>query len=240
MIVYDNVHKRYDKNFEVVIRDLRLDANHIYAFLGENGAGKTTAIRMTLGLLKPSCGRILYDGIELNKNVLLKKKLGYVSDVPNLYESLTGFEQIQFISGLYGRVENEYIYELLDLFGIYEDKDQIIVKYSKGMKQKISIICALVHNPLILILDEPFTALDPGIIKKFKKYLNEFVKKEERLVLFSTHDLDAANTICTDAIIMRKGNIIQTFSELKGEQRQLEQLYFESIEQDVSKYDSAY
>jgi ABC-2 type transport system ATP-binding protein len=240
VIVYDNVHKRYDKNFEVVIRDLRLDANHIYAFLGENGAGKTTAIRMTLGLLKPSCGRILYDGIELNKNVLLKKKLGYVSDVPNLYESLTGFEQIQFISGLYGRVENEYIYELLDLFGIYEDKDQIIVKYSKGMKQKISIICALVHNPLILILDEPFTALDPGIIKKFKKYLNEFVKKEERLVLFSTHDLDAANTICTDAIIMRKGNIIQTFSELKGEQRQLEQLYFESIEQDVSKYDSAY
>ncbi|MEE1155234.1 MAG: ABC transporter ATP-binding protein, partial [Acutalibacteraceae bacterium] len=157
MITYRNVSKKYSE-FNLKIDSLDLVENNVHALLGENGAGKTTTIRMTLGLLKPTSGEILFDGRDVFRDASVKQKIGYVPDVPNLYESLTGYEQVNFIANLYKCSNDNYIRELMQKFNIFEEKDQVISSYSKGMKQKISIICALVHKPEILILDEPFTA----------------------------------------------------------------------------------
>lgn len=233
MIIYNNISKKFDKNFEVKIEHLELYDNNIYALLGENGAGKTTTIRMTLGLLKPTSGTIMFDGLNVFRDNNVKRTIGYVPDVPNLYESLTGFEQIQFISNLYGLNNIEYIYELMKKFHIYDERNQVISSYSKGMKQKISIICAVVHKPEILILDEPFTALDPSNIKVVKEYISEYIKEGNHLVLFSTHDLDVANNICTSAIIMRNGKITQEVQNFREMGYSLEQLYFDNNEGNV-------
>lgn len=225
VITYRNVSKKYSE-FNLKIDSLDLVENNVHALLGENGAGKTTTIRMTLGLLKPTSGEILFDGRDVFRDASVKQKIGYVPDVPNLYESLTGYEQVNFIANLYKCSNDNYIRELMQKFNIFEEKDQVISSYSKGMKQKISIICALVHKPEILILDEPFTALDPGHIKVVKEYLRDFVQQENNMVLFSTHDLDAANNICTSAIIMNNGSVVNQIMNFKETGYTLEELYF--------------
>lgn len=233
MITYKNVVKKYN-DFCLKIENLELMDNSVYALLGENGAGKTTTIRMTLGLLKPTSGEILFDGQNVFRDKNVKQKIGYVPDVPNLYENLTGIEQINFIANLYKCYDQKYIRMLMEKFNIYEEKNQTISSYSKGMKQKISIICALVHRPGILILDEPFTALDPEHIKVVKDYIKEYVKLENKIVLFSTHDLDVANNVCTSAVIMKNGNVINQVENIKETGYTLEELYFNRIKENIT------
>ncbi|MBD7913470.1 ABC transporter ATP-binding protein [Clostridium cibarium] len=208
MIIFNDIKKIYGKNVAVNIQKLSLSENNIYGLIGPNGSGKTTTIRMLVGLLKPSFGNILINNSDIHSDIEIKTKLGYVPDNPNLYENLTGREFVEFICNLYYMDDNTNIDYFLDLFDISDKADTLISSYSKGMKQKISIIATLIHNPQILILDEPFTGLDPITIKKLKDYLKEFAKKNNNIVILSTHDLDVASNLCTDIIIIKNGNII--------------------------------
>lgn len=211
MIEFKDITKKYNGVNVVDIRNLKLINNRIYGLIGPNGAGKTTTIRMLIGLLKSSTGCITVDGSNVSNSIDVKKKIGYIPDVANLYENLTGLEHITFVANLYGvdgsdRLEKE-IKELAHLFEVEDKLDESIETYSKGTKQKISILSALIHKPQILILDEPFTGLDPIVIKKFKDYLKTFVNEKYNLVIFSTHDLDVASDICSDIVVINQGQI---------------------------------
>lgn len=230
MIEIQGIKKHYKKSdYFLEINKLCLKENRIYGFIGNNGAGKTTVIRILLGLLKSDEGFVRIDGEEIIENPEIKRKIGYVPDQPNLYENLSGYEHLEFISGLYGLKDNKQINDWLDYFELYEDRHKTINSYSKGMKQKISIISGIIHQPEILILDEPFTGLDPIAIKKAKEYLHNFVKKEKNLVLFSTHDLDVANNLCTDAVIIKNGKIMAEKNKKEIEKTGLEKIFFEYI-----------
>lgn len=210
MIKFADITKSYNGKNVVDIENLYLLKNRIYGLIGPNGAGKTTTIRMLIGLLNPSSGEISIQGNIVGKSVETKKIIGYIPDVPNLYEHLTGIEHIIFVASLYGFRKNEILDNILKLADVFELGNKIyepIDMYSKGTKQKISIMSALIHNPKILILDEPFTGLDPVVIKKFKDYLRKYAKRDNNIVIFSTHDLDVASDICTDIIVMNQGKI---------------------------------
>ena len=227
MIEFNNISKKCGETFELKIDKLKLDNNNIYALLGENGAGKTTTIRIMLGLLRPDNGSVLYNKKDIIINREIKGKIGYVPDAPILYESLTGLEQIRFISNLYGSMDEEYIRELMSWFRIDDKKNELICNYSKGMKQKISIICALIHKPEVLVLDEPFTGLDPSMIKQMKELLRQYVTIKNHIVIFSTHDLDVADAICTNAVILSKGRVAIIEDKDTISKKKIEEIYFE-------------
>jgi len=232
MVEFKDIVKTYDEKFQINIPHMVLNDNKIYGLLGHNGAGKTTTIRMLLGLLKPDCGTILIEGQDVFKSNKIKKDIGYIPDVPNLFEKLTGFEHLNFVSSLYGFNSKEniqYIEEFMELFEIEKDKDKIISSYSKGMKQKISIISALIIRPQILILDEPFTGLDPIAIQKFIGFLNNFINQEKRLILLSTHDLHIVDDICTDSLIMKNGQIISQINLKESKKNIIQDIFFKQL-----------
>ena len=215
MVELKNVIKRRKNNFELNIPDLKIKSNRIYALLGKNGAGKSTTIKIMLGIEKKDSGEVKLDGENLIDN---RWKIGYVPDEPMLIEKLTGREQLEYIKYIYGmEVENkessvkDLDKETTEYISMFEFKDKIdtrIEEYSKGMKQKISIMSAMIHNPNIMILDEPFTGLDPVSIINMKEWMKKFVSKNNNSIVFSSHDLDVVNDICTDAIFLKEGKII--------------------------------
>lgn len=215
MVELKNVIKRRKNNFELNIPDLKIKSNRIYALLGKNGAGKSTTIKIMLGIEKKDSGEVKLDGENLIDN---RWKIGYVPDEPMLIEKLTGREQLEYIKYIYGmEVENkessvkDLDKETIEYISMFEFKDKIdtrIEEYSKGMKQKISIMSAMIHNPNIMILDEPFTGLDPVSIINMKEWMKKFVSKNNNSIVFSSHDLDVVNDICTDAIFLKEGKII--------------------------------
>lgn len=215
MIELKNVIKRRKNNFELNIPDLKIKSNRIYALLGKNGAGKSTTIKIMLGIEKKDSGEVKLDGENLIDN---RWKIGYVPDEPMLIEKLTGREQLEYIKYIYGMEGKNKESSVKDLdketteyISMFEFKDKIdtrIEEYSKGMKQKISIMSAMIHNPNIMILDEPFTGLDPVSIINMKEWMKKFVSKNNNSIVFSSHDLDVVNDICTDAIFLKEGKII--------------------------------
>jgi len=215
MVELKNVIKRRKNNFELNIPDLKIKSNRIYALLGKNGAGKSTTIKIMLGIEKKDSGEVKLDGENLIDN---RWKIGYVPDEPMLIEKLTGREQLEYIKYIYGmEVENKessvkdldkVTTEYISMFEFKDKIDTRIEEYSKGMKQKISIMSAMIHNPNIMILDEPFTGLDPVSIINMKEWMKKFVSKNNNSIVFSSHDLDVVNDICTDAIFLKEGKII--------------------------------
>lgn len=215
MVELKNVIKRRKNNFELNIPDLKIKSNRIYALLGKNGAGKSTTIKIMLGIEKKDSGEVKLDGENLIDN---RWKIGYVPDEPMLIEKLTGREQLEYIKYIYGMEGENKESSVKDLdketteyISMFEFKDKIdtrIEEYSKGMKQKISIMSAMIHNPNIMILDEPFTGLDPVSIINMKEWMKKFVSKDNNSIVFSSHDLDVVNDICTDAIFLKEGKII--------------------------------
>ena len=209
MISFKNISKEYKTSgFKLTLDDKVLGSNGIHALLGKNGAGKSTTIKFLLGLQEPDTGEIYINSHNLLKEPDIKKRFGYVSDVPLLYEALTGYEFLKFIQFLYGVDDRGIIDEYLTMFELGEHKDEKIYGYSKGMKQKIAIISALCHNPDILIMDEPFTALDPVSVIKLKDCLKKWCEKEDKMVIISSHDLDVVEDICTDAWYLDNGKIV--------------------------------
>jgi len=183
----------------------------ILGYLGPNGSGKSTTVKMLTGLLEPSRGMILYDGRNIRQDLIgYKKRLGYVPEEPNLYPYLTGREYLQLVGRLRclpaGPLESR-IDQLLNLLALHEHRYSPISSYSKGMKQKILISAALLHNPGLLIFDEPLSGLDVTTSLVFKN-LMKALARESKAILYSSHVLEVVEKVCTSVIILRKGCMV--------------------------------
>lgn len=211
MIECRGLGKHFGPKWAIHDLDLTVPAGTVFGFLGPNGAGKTTTIQMMVGLLRPSAGAVLIDGHDMvAQPVAAKRCLGYVPDEPYLYEKLTGREYLEFTCRLFDipRAERHArIDDLLDRFAIAGDQHQLIGSYSHGMRQKIAIMAALVHQPTNLFLDEPTVGLDPGTARLLKDIL-AYEAARGTTVLFSTHILEIAETICDAVAIIHQGRAI--------------------------------
>ncbi|MBN1481524.1 ABC transporter ATP-binding protein [candidate division KSB1 bacterium] len=232
MISVVNLTKSFDKRLAVDHVDLEV-ANELFIFLGPNGAGKTTTIKMITGLLRPDEGEVVLGGIHLlQKPVEAKRQFGYAPEQPNLYEKLTATEFIDFIMSVYntpyesGRVRMQQLFEI---FEIADRANDLIEDLSHGMKKKVSLIAALIHQPKILFLDEPTVALDPKAARNLKDILFGLIKKNVT-VFMTTHILQVAETMCDRIGIINKGKLcaIGSLAELRqqhGEHLSLEDLF---------------
>lgn len=215
--------------------DFELKPGKITAFLGPNGAGKTTTMKLLAGLLDPDEGEVWIDGHSMKREPeKAKAQIGYVPDRPYLYEKLTGREMLAFVLSLY--VDQKYdrdeptadrISKMLDRVGMAQQADRLIAQYSHGMKQRIAVACGLIHQPKILIIDEPMVGLDPHGYRMLDQRLREF-RDSGGSVLLSTHTLHDAQNMADEWILIRKGQLISQLPEGKN----LEQFYFENIQSD--------
>ncbi|MFC2028969.1 ABC transporter ATP-binding protein [Chloroflexota bacterium] len=211
MIKTENLTRLFGKTPAVQDVSLNVKPGELYGFLGPNGAGKTTTIRMLVGLLRPTSGIMIVAGHDVKKEPLqVKKKVGYLAQTPPLYERLSGREFLRFLGGLYGlgdETVNSRTEELLELTDLTDKGDQLIESYSGGMRHKIDLCGALLHEPSVLILDEPLTGLDPYSARKVKNLLQTLCE-QGRTILLSTHVLEIAERVCDRVGIINKGQLI--------------------------------
>ena len=190
---------------------LNVMSGDIYGFIGHNGAGKSTTIRAVVGVLDFSDGEILIDGHSVRDDPMACKRVtAYIPDNPDLYENLTGIQYLNFVADVFeiGASERETrIRRYADLFEITDTLGSLISSYSHGMKQKVAIISALIHEPKLLVLDEPFVGLDPKATFTLKEIMREMCRKGTA-VFFSTHVLDVAEKLCNKVAIIRQGRIL--------------------------------
>lgn len=211
--------------------NITINSGDICGFIGHNGAGKSTTIRAAVGVLDFTEGEILIDGHSVKKEpVKCKQITAYIPDNPDIYENLTGIEYLNFISdvfGIKGKLREERIRKYADIFGITDSLGDLIRSYSHGMRQKIAIISALIHEPKLLVLDEPFVGLDPKATFTLKEIMRDMCSKGSA-VFFSTHVLDVAEKLCNRVVIIKEGRIIAsgTMDELTKD-RSLEDVFLE-------------
>jgi ABC-2 type transport system ATP-binding protein len=222
MIRLEGLTKRYGGFTAVDDIDLHVLRGELFGFLGPNGAGTTTTLRMVAGIMRPTAGRIWLGGDDvIAAPMAAKARLGFIPDRPFVYEKLTGGEFLRFVAGLYsqdGDVVEKRIDELLDLFELATWKDELIESYSHGMRQKRIISSALVHRPELIVVDEPMVGLDPRGARLLKDIFRQFVDRGGT-VLMSTHTLEVAEAMCDRIAIIRKGKIVArgTMSELRDQ-----------------------
>ncbi|MBU4425961.1 MAG: ABC transporter ATP-binding protein [Proteobacteria bacterium] len=192
--------------------NIDVKAGVIFGFLGPNGAGKTTTIKMMAGIIKPTSGQIIINGMDLaEKPSAVKQYVGYIPDRPFLYEKLTGLEFLLLIAGLY-RLDHTPLFkhrisELLELFDLSHWKDELIESYSHGMKQRLVMCASLLHRPRVLIVDEPMVGLDPKAARLVKGIFKEQASNGTTIFM-STHSLEVAQEICDEIAIIQAGQII--------------------------------
>lgn len=212
MIKLINVTKLY-REFRAVDRlNLEVKKGSIFGFLGPNGAGKTTTIRMMAGVLKPTEGQIILNGMDISKEPsAVKQSTGFIPDRPFLYEKLTGLEFLRFIAGLYNvnhsQSQNNHIEELLELFELSHWSDELIESYSHGMKQRLVMCAALLPRPRVIIVDEPMVGLDPKGARLVKDIFRDQAVKGTTIFM-STHSLEVAHEVCDEIAIIQGGKII--------------------------------
>jgi ABC-2 type transport system ATP-binding protein len=220
MLELAGLSKRYG-DFQAV-RDLSLSVprGKIFGFLGPNGAGKTTTIRMIAGVLLPTAGRIVIGGDDLTVSPQsAKSRIGYIPDRPYLYEKLTGGEFLEFVAGLWGADGDgweERADRLLELFNLSQWKDELIESYSHGMRQKLLISSALIHQPELIVVDEPMVGLDPRSARILKDLLRSYVENGGTVFL-SSHTLEVVEVLCDLLAIIHEGMVIArgTMDELR-------------------------
>ena len=246
MIRVDAVQKRYGKFQAVHPLDLHVRPGEVFGFLGPNGAGKTTTIRMLAGVLQPTAGRILIDGVDIVTDpVEARRRIGYIPDRPYLYDKLTAREFLAFVGGIYGlparesRERGDHLLEEVDLF---ERADELIEAYSHGMKQRLVLAASLLHRPRVLIVDEPMVGLDPHGTRKIKGRFRE-IARSGRSVFLSTHSLDTAQDVCDRVGILFRGRLVAlgTVDEL-GTGRgstDLEEVFLRITEEEEAGYAAA-
>jgi len=183
----------------------------VLGYLGPNGSGKTTTVNMLTGLLEPTRGHIFFEGRNVKEHLIeYKKRLGYVPEEPHIYPHLSGREYLQLIGRLRlipPKILEQKISELLHLFGLYPDRYALISSYSKGMKQKILISAAVLHNPDVLIFDEPLSGLDVASALVFKNLVKSLAR-EGKMILYSSHVLEVVEKVCSHVVILRKGCMV--------------------------------
>jgi ABC-2 type transport system ATP-binding protein len=231
MIEIRNLTKRYGDFTAVDDISLSVSPGEIYGFLGPNGAGKTTTIRILAGLSLPTTGLVRIAGIDVaSDGTKTKSILGYVPDRPYLYEKLTGRELLEFVVNLYGREWRDCesrANELLQYFDIDQWTNARIENYSHGMKQKLVIVSALVHDPQVLVIDEPMVGLD-ALAQKQVKVLLRKLAGEQKAIFLTTHTMSVAEAVCDRVAILNHGRIIASGSthELRSD-RALEDVFLE-------------
>lgn len=211
---------------------LRVMDGDIYGFIGHNGAGKSTTIRAVVGVLDFTEGEIFIDGHSVKDEPMACKQVtAYIPDNPDLYENLTGIQYLNFVADIFGisaAEREERIRKYAGLFEITNDLGDLIQSYSHGMKQKVAIISALIHEPRLLVLDEPFVGLDPKASFTLKEIMHEMCSRGTA-IFFSTHVLDVAEKLCNKVAIIKHGRIIfsGTMEELT-EGHSLEEAFLEA------------
>lgn len=212
MILTENLTKHFGNRNAVQTLNLEIKAGEFFCFLGPNGAGKTTTIKMLTGLLHPSGGRALLGGFDIQvAPVEAKQLIGYVPDSPFLYEKLTGREFMRFVAGLYRMTDDHYdehAEKLLEMFEIASVADQLVEDYSHGMRQKLSFASCFLHDPKILIVDEPWVGLDPKNIRFVKDFLRLKTRQEGVTVFMSTHTLSIAEEVADRIGIIHRGKLL--------------------------------
>ena len=236
-----NLKKKYGGKTDYTIEDINIEgkSGEIVGILGHNGAGKSTTIKCITGMHPYEEGSITICGYDLEKEPInAKKNFGYVSDEFNLFEKMTGFEFINFLADIYGvdeRDRKERVDMFQEMFALGDSIYNEISSYSHGMKQKISLMGALIHNPKVFILDEPMVGLDPYTANQVKIFFKQH-SKNGNLVLFSSHNLDVVEKLCDRAYVIDQGRIIEeiNISEFKKQGKDLES-HFLSITNRVAK-----
>ena len=212
MLKIENYTKVYPNGKKAVVDlNLHIMPGDLFAFIGHNGAGKTTTIKSIVGILDFNDGDILIDGVSIKENpVLCKKKMAYIPDNPDLYESLTGLQYLNFIADVY-ELSKEQRREKIELyageFELTNSLNDLISSYSHGMKQKLALISAFIHEPKLLILDEPFVGLDPKASYIVKQLMKK-VCDNGGAIFFSTHILEVAEKLCNKLAIIKEGSLV--------------------------------
>lgn len=231
MLRIENLTKTYGEKRAVDNLSLHIAPGEIYGFIGHNGAGKTTTLKAVVGILQFDKGEVFIKGESIRKNPLAcKQKIAYIPDNPDLYEFMTGIKFLNFIADIFGVPEEkrqERIRKYADLFEMTENLAQPIASYSHGMKQKLAIISAWIHEPKLIIMDEPFVGLDPKAAHILKQMMRE-ICDGGGAIFFSTHVLEVAEKLCDKVAIIRNGQLIQsgTMQEVKGDDS-LEEVFLE-------------
>ncbi len=231
MLRMEHLTKVYGGKKAVDDLSLHIQPGEIYGFIGHNGAGKTTTLKSVVGILQFDEGEITIDGISIREQPLAcKKKFAYIPDNPDLYDFMTGIKYLNFIADVFGVDENirqERIRKYAELFELTNDLGQPIAAYSHGMKQKLAIIAAWMHDPKLIIMDEPFVGLDPKVSHLLKGMMRE-VCDNGGAIFFSTHVLEVAEKLCDKVAIIKGGKLIRsgTMEEVKGDDS-LEEVFLE-------------
>lgn len=238
MIKFKNVTKVYNRTIKAVNNvSFEVRGGEIVGFTGPNGSGKTTTIKMLTGILPPDKGEIKINGFDIKKNMIqAKSSIGYIADSPDMFLRLKGIEFLNFIADVY-KVSNDdrkkLVNELAERFELTDALSSPMMSYSHGMRQKLMVIAALVHNPPVWILDEPMTGLDPKSSYELKEMMREHAKKGNA-VFFSTHVLEVAEKLCDKVIIIKKGNLLYdgTLENLESQHlnQTLENIFLEMTE----------
>lgn len=231
MLKIEHLTKTYGDLKAVDDLSIHIKPGEIYGFIGHNGAGKTTTLKAAAGILRFDSGDILIDGISVKSDpIAAKKRMAYIPDNPDVYDYMSGIKYLNFVADIYGvektKREN-YIRQYSQMFEIEKDLAQPLSAYSHGMKQKLVIISALLHEPKLMMLDEPFVGLDPLATHQVKEIMHEHCKNGGA-IFFSTHVLDVAEKLCDKVAIIRKGRLIAagTMDEVKGDES-LEEVFLD-------------
>lgn len=231
MLRIEHLTKTYGDTRAVDDLSLHIAPGEIYGFIGHNGAGKTTTLKSVCGILSYDGGEIFIDGENIKTSpVATKKKIAYIPDNPDIYEFMTGAKYLAFISDIFGipAAEREArIHKYASEFELEGDLGQPISAYSHGMKQKLAIISALIHEPRLVIMDEPFVGLDPKASHLLKGYMRDICNRGGA-IFFSTHVLEVAEKLCDKVAIIRHGRLVRcgTMTEVKGDES-LETVFLE-------------
>lgn len=231
MLKIEHLTKTYGEKKAVDDLSLHIAPGEIYGFIGHNGAGKTTTLKSCAGILPFDAGTILVDGLNVTaKPIECKRRIAYIPDNPDLYEFMSGIKYLNFIGDIFGveaGVRAERIKKYADIFGLTEDLAQPISAYSHGMKQKLAIISAWIHEPKLVIMDEPFVGLDPKAAFSLKEMMHELCGRGGA-IFFSTHVLDVAEKLCDKVAIIKEGKLIANgdMAQVKGDSS-LESVFLE-------------
>ena len=231
MLNIEHLTKTYGEKKAVDDLNLHIAPGEIYGFIGHNGAGKTTTLKSVVGIQQFDEGEITIGGISVKENSLARKKqIAYIPDNPDLYEFMSGIQYLNFIADIFGvgAVDRkERIHKYAELFELTADLAQPIAAYSHGMKQKLAIISAWIHEPKLIIMDEPFVGLDPKAAHLLKGMMRE-VCDQGGAIFFSTHVLEVAEKLCDKIAIIKGGRLIRsgTMEEVRGDDS-LEEVFLE-------------
>ena len=236
MVEIKGLCKSYDNKRVVDNLDLTINDGEIYGFIGHNGAGKTTTIKCLIGILSFEKGEILIDGLSIkDKPIECKRKIAYIPDNPDLYNYMSGIDYLNFIGDVFNVANEERVKRIDEYAGIFELTDSLanpISSYSHGMRQKLAIIAAWLHEPDLIVMDEPFVGLDPKASHDLKLMMREFCDNGGS-IFFSTHVLEVAEKLCDKVAIIKQGQLIKsgTMEEVKGDSS-LESVFLELEDDD--------